>query len=117
MHCDFIQSGDYCVCTRPECKRKLKKSQHPCDKHHAQCGKRGPQPVYLGDRVELRLHKLGITNERIKRWRRDYVKAWVATAGVTSPLIESVKFEPKCGCQWRKEVLNRLDRWVRRKLA
>lgn len=121
--CKFDRVQDYCEC--PVCGTVVA-TKRDCRKVHAACrdrqvaiisGKRGRGPTLLGDRIELRLHKLGITNELIKRWRRDYVKAWVATAGVTSPLIESVKFEPKCGCHWRKEVLNRLDRWVRRKLA
>ncbi len=100
MLCDFTQQGDYCVCTRPECQRKLKKSQHPCEKHHAQCGKRGPQPVYLGDRVEKWLSSLGVTPERVVKFKQKL--------GSKST---------KCGCSKRKELLNRLDRWVRRNLA
>jgi hypothetical protein len=48
----------------------------------------------LGDHIETALKKIGVTPERVER------------------LIKR-----KCRCRKRKELLNRLDIWARKKLA
>lgn len=92
MECDFTQQGDYCVCTRPECQRKLKKSIHPCDKHHAQCKINGPQeePIGLGDNMKRWLRSWGITKER-------YVE-----------VKEMFGLPPTCNCDERQQWLNKI---------
>lgn len=97
MNCLFYNDGDFCVCDR--CGHRTEKSAaYSCDAHHAKCRSVSPT-LYLGDRVERWLAAVGITNRRIIAVKK------------------RLGMKPTCGCQWRKEVLNRFDRWLRRMVA
>lgn len=50
--------------------------------------------MLLGDRVEQALASIGVTKELVENW-----------------------LGPECGCDWRQEQLNLLDKWARKTLS
>ena len=85
MYCQFAKAKGGCVCQA--CGRKVRK--HSGEGLIAACKVPG-----LGDAVAKCLAAVGVTEAR-----------WLALKGI---VVET----PSCGCQKRREKLNRWGRWL-----
>lgn len=83
-----------------------------------ECGLRTASPgrICFRDGKISRRKKIKLRTKKQGPGLGDIVERWLANIGITNRRIIAVKkyfgFKPKCGCQWRKEWLNKVGRAI-----